>query len=191
MNVSKPVRMTADEFLAWGLQQDSGRYELDKGELITMAPERAKHMRVKARLWRMFSDAISHAGLAAEALPDGASVPIDERTVYEPDALVRLGPSLDDDEVRVADPVIVAEVLSPSTEKRDLTTKLSGYFRLPSVRHYLILDPDESMLIHHARRGDGVVETATISEGRSRLDPPGLDLDVSALFAGGGAGNAG
>jgi hypothetical protein len=72
-----------------------------------------------------------------------------------------------------------------------LATKLSGYFRVPSVLHYLILDPDESMLIHHARRDDGVVETATMSGGQLRLDPPGLDLEVSAVFAGDGAGNAG
>jgi Uma2 family endonuclease len=116
MNVSKPVRMTADEFLAWGLRQDSGRYELDKGELVTMAPERAKHVRTKTRLCRMFEEGISKARLTAEALADGMSVPIDERTVYEPDALVRLGSLLGGDEVKVVDPVIVAEVLSPSTE---------------------------------------------------------------------------
>jgi Uma2 family endonuclease len=191
MNVSKPVKMTADEFIAWGLQQGSGRYELDGGELITMAPERARHTRAKARLWRMLEDAISAARLQAEALADGASVQIDGRTVYEPDALVRMGPLLGDDEVKVPDPVIVAEVLSPSTEKRDLATKLSGYFRLPSVRHYLILDPDEAMLIHHGRRPDGIVETATLTEGRVWLDPPGLELDISALFGVVRDGNAG
>ena len=191
MNVSEPVKMTADEFIAWGLQQESGRYELDRGELITTAPERAKHIRAKSRLWRMLEDAISAARLTAEALADGASVEIDERTVYEPDALVRVGPPLGGDEVKVPDPVVVVEVLSPSTAKRDLATKLSGYFRLPSVRHYLILDPDETMLIHHARRADGVVETATMTEARLRLDPPGLELDVSALFSGVRGGNTG
>jgi Uma2 family endonuclease len=190
MNVSKPVKMTADEFIAWGTQQESGRYELERGELITMAPERVRHIRAKARLWRMLEDAIATAGLSAEALADGASVQIDERTVYEPDALVRLGVPLGDDEVKVPDPVIVVEVLSPSTEKRDLAIKLSGYFRLSSVRHYLILDPEDAMLVHHARRPDGVVETVTLVEGRLRLDPPGLEVDLSTLFAGVRGGNA-
>jgi Uma2 family endonuclease len=182
VNVSKPVKMTADEFIAWGLQQDSGRYELEKGELITMAPEKARHVRAKAQLWRMLDEALAAAGLIGEALMDGISVQIEPGTVYEPDALVRLGSPINDDETRVADPVIVVEVLSPSTAKRDLATKLVGYFRLPSVRHYLVFDPDESMLIHHARRADGSIATATLSAGVLRLEPPGLVLDIGGLF---------
>ena len=37
--------------------------------------------------------------------------------------------------------MIVVEVLSPSTRHIDASKKLAGYFRLPSVAHYLIVDP--------------------------------------------------
>ena len=190
MNVSKPVKMTADEFIAWGLRQESGRYELDRGELIAMAPERTEHLRLKGEVYVLLREAAQRAALDCEVFADGMGVQVDADTIFEPDASARTGERLPRGIARISDPVIVVEVLSPSTEKRDLATKLSGYFRLPSVRHYLILDPDEAMLIHHARRPDGVVETATMTDGRLRLDPPGLELDVSALFVGVRGGNA-
>lgn len=184
MNVEKSVKMTADEFIAWGLRQDSGRYELEKGEVLKMSPERTRHVRAKSRLWRLLDDAIATAGLGAEVFADGLAVQVDERTVYEPDALVRTGPRLGDDDVKTSDPVIVVEVLSPSTERRDSVTKLAGYFRLGSVRHYLILDPEEAAIVHHFRDDGGAIRTEIATEGLLRLDSPGLDLDLDALFSG-------
>ena len=40
---SKPRRMTVAEFLAWASAQPRGRYELVRGEVVPMAPERALH----------------------------------------------------------------------------------------------------------------------------------------------------
>jgi Uma2 family endonuclease len=42
----------------------------------------------------------------------------------------------------VPNPVIVVEVSSPSTRKIDASLKMTGYFSLPSVHHYLIIDPE-------------------------------------------------
>jgi Uma2 family endonuclease len=108
--------MTADEFIAWAMEQPEGeRYELERGRIVGMAPERLAHARVKYRALRALDDAIRAAGLPCEALPDGVSVEIDATTVYEPDALVRCGPELPPDTIRIKDPLILVEVLSPST----------------------------------------------------------------------------
>lgn len=64
------------------------------------------------------------------------SVRIDARTVREPDALLRCGPPLDDDDIEVRDLVLVVEVLSPSARSMDLAGKLEGYFAPPSVAHW-------------------------------------------------------
>ena len=61
--------------------------------------------------------------------------------------------------------------------------KLEGYFSLASLAHYLILDPDRRVVIHHARGREGVIETRILREGRLRLDPPGLEVAVAELFA--------
>ena len=49
------------------------------------------HTRVKGAVYVALRGAVRAAGLPCEALPDGASVQIDEHTAYEPDALVYCG----------------------------------------------------------------------------------------------------
>lgn len=75
--------------------------------------------------------------------------------MHDPDALVYCGPELPDDAIEVPNPVILVEVASPSTRKFDDTAKLSGYFSLASVQHYLIVDPEGPPVIHHHRQEDG------------------------------------
>ena len=91
--------------------------------------------------------------------------------------MLRCGPQLDGDAVKVLDPVVVVEVLSPSTRGVDLGEKLAGYFRIPSVQHYLIIKPDSPVEIHHARGADGDILTRLVREMPLRLDPPGIVFD--------------
>ena len=60
--------------------------------------------------------------------------------------------------------------------------KLEGYFSLPSVAHYLILDADRRKVVHHKRGVGDIVETRILAAGRLALDPPGLELSVENFF---------
>ena len=86
--------------------------------------------------------------------------------------------------MKVLDPVVVVEVLSPSTRAYDAGAKLGGYLRMPSVRHYLLLDTKNRIVIHHERSANGDIATRIAHEGSVRLDPPGIALDVAGLFLG-------
>ncbi len=175
--MSEPARrrMTSDEFIAWAMQQGS-RYELVAGEVVGMAPERAAHGRVKAHIWRRLTEAIEAANLPCEAFVDGMAVEVDEITTYEPNALVRCETPLSPDAIKLNDPIIVVEVLSPSSLARDTGAKLEDYFRLPSVQHYLILKTENRTIVHHQRAEDGIILTRIVREGPILLDPPGIKL---------------
>ena len=175
-----PSPLTVDEFLVWALGRP-GRYELESGKVLAMAPEMVRHMHLKGLAYLALRTACR--GTGCHALPDGGTVRISGRTAYEPDALVYCGPRLPGDAVEIPEPVIVVEVLSPSTAYRDIGVKLAGYFSLPSVHHYLIVDPDKPLLIHHARGDGDLIATRILSDGALRLDPPGLDLLVEDLLA--------
>jgi len=58
----------------------------------------------------------------------------------------------------------------------------SAAFSLPSVEHYLIVDPDRRVVIHHKRGSGDAIETRVLSEGVAKLDPPGFDVAIEALF---------
>lgn len=111
------------------------------------------------------------------------TVGVDRETVYEPEALVQCGAYIDEDAIEIADPIVVVEILSPSTRSIDSGEKRTGYFRIPSLRHDLIVDAVKRLIIHHRRGGD-LIETRIVAEGMLRLDPPGLDLALANLFQG-------
>jgi len=92
-------------------------------------------------------------------------------------------PKPERDDLAIPNPVLVVEMLSPSTAKRDLSDKLAGYFKVPSVQHYLVLDPEEREVIWYRRAAGGTIEPPlTLREGTLRAEPPGIELAVADLF---------
>jgi Uma2 family endonuclease len=186
-------KLTVEEFLDWyeHLPPGSGRYELWDGRTRekhggagSTNAERAKHRQMKAQFYLALSAAVDAAGIAANVEPDGATVRTPAGASLEPDALLYLGDPVDADTLIIPEPVIVCEVLSPSTAQFDMSEKLTGYFQLPSVAHYLIGDPDVPQIIHH-RRGPGdtlITRTITASTEPLLLDPPRLSVDLARLL---------
>lgn len=181
MNMLAKPRMTVDEFLAWAVEQP-GRYELFRGEVFPMPPEVVGHTRVKGKVYAALLAAIRERRLPCEVLTDGATVRIDNTTAYEPDALVHCGQELPPTALEVPDPVIIVEVLSASSRRIDTTLKLEAYFRLPSVMHYLIVDPTQPSIIHHARGSGDTILTRIVTSGSIALDPPGLELALADIY---------
>jgi Uma2 family endonuclease len=169
--------MTAHEFIAWTTAQPKGaRCELVDGEIYAMASQRSSHALAAFRIARRLAEGVEAAGLDCTVYPDGMPVEIDATTVYEPDAIVRCGPQLPGDAVRVSDPLIVVEVLSPSTRAVDTGLKLAGYFRIASLRHYLVMRAEARTVVHHARDESGAISTRIIRDGPLTLEPPGIEL---------------
>jgi Uma2 family endonuclease len=110
------------------------------------------------------------------------AVRVNKSNVYEPDALVYCGPKLPPDALLLENPTIVVEVAAASTWRNDVTHKLSGYFSVASLVHYLIVYPDEPLAIHHRRIEDGKILTSISREGAVTLDPPGLEFGLSQFY---------
>lgn len=177
MSGTAPKPMTADSFFPWLLDSPNpGRFEMVGGEPIAMAPVRSAHALTKFRVARRLAEAVEANNLPCEAYGDGMAVRIDDSTVYEPDAMARCGPPTPPDALAIDDPVIIVEVLSPAPRMVDTDLKLEGYFRLPSLRHYLLVTPGRATIIHHQRRDDGDILTRIHRDGPLRLDPPGITL---------------
>jgi Uma2 family endonuclease len=175
-------RMTVNEFLPWAKQQPEC-WELFDGVPMAMSPERVVHGDTKYRAARAFDAAIAKSRVPCRFVLDSAAVRIDARNSYQPDLLVYCGDAISGDAVEVPNPVVVVEVLSPGNAITDLRDKLQGYFRVPSITHYLVIDPDKRLVIHHTRGHDDVIGTRIITSGLVTLDPPGLVVSVADFFA--------
>lgn len=174
--------LTLVEFYAWAERQRDGRFELEDGRIVAMAPEQVRHARAKAEAWLALRRAIEAAGIGCTPLVDGVTVEIDSATAFIPDVLVDCSERLAPDATAATHPVIVVEVVSPSTNQRDMTTRLVGYFRVNSIRHYLIVDAAKRIVVHHQRTEGEALATRILAAGSLVLDPPGLTLRVEDLF---------
>ena len=184
IDLGPSLPMSREEYRRWAEAVPRGRFERIDGVVVAMAPERLSHVDRKMLVWLVLRRAVLAAGLPCHVYGDGVTVAVDDND-FEPDAVVRCGDALPGDGVSVPDPLVVVEILSPSTRQVDLTRKLVGYFRVPSVQHYLIFWADRPQVIHHRRRDEGEgIDTRVLTTGAIRLDPPGLVVAVEDVYGG-------
>jgi Uma2 family endonuclease len=181
-------KMTADEFLAWieTLEPEEGKFELWDGEVVMRHgpgfEERSEHWEVKAAIYDALRDAIRRAGLPCFVAIDGPMVRLSPSKLARPDVLVYCGPKVPRGVQEVPNPLILVEVLSPSTRSRDMGIKLKGYFTLPSLHHYILIDPLRRLLVHHARGTGNAPETGLVTGPQLRLDPPGINVELTEVL---------
>jgi Uma2 family endonuclease len=185
-------RMTVAVFLEWASRRpEDERWELIEGEPVptrgptpshAMAAETVTHARIKRRIDHALTEALAKGGHHCEVFVSGPKVQIDADTAFEPDVVVSCVEVPEG--LLVPEPLIVVEVLSASTRDRDFTIKLAGYASLTSVAHYLLVETQRRLIVHHHRAiGEPEFRTSIARSGTLRLDPPGLDLDLDAIYA--------
>jgi len=176
-------RMTVKQFLNWWETVGGDeRFELIDGQVFAMGRDRVSHNRAKLRAANALSSAINAAGLDCEAFIDGMGVTGDDFNFRIPDAVVQCG-RVDPQATTLDKPVIIVEVVSPTSEERDVHAKLHDYFSVLTLHHYLIVYVERGYLVHHSRIGHGdAIQTKFVNTGPLSLHPPGLTIDVSALL---------
>lgn len=145
--------MRVAEYQAWVADlPDEERWELIDGEPVLMAPQSERHQQIVLNLARQLSDMTRNRG--CRAIP-GIAVLSDSMDTFEPipDVVVRCGPPLRDGYAR--DPVLVAEVLSPSTMSRDRGRKTDFYRSIASLKLFLIAYQDEPRVEVWRREPEG------------------------------------
>jgi len=117
--IVEPVqRMTRAEYQAWSGQQPAGRFERVDGVVVAMAPERVEHNDRKMLAWLALRRWVRDAGLPCHVNGDGMTIEIGDSD-YEPDAILYCGERLPLGSTSVPNPLVIVEVLAPSTSTTD------------------------------------------------------------------------
>ena len=112
-------------------------------------------------------------------------VDLSAQTVRFPDIVIDVRGGLGGDLTAKA-PVLIAEVLSPSSERIDLGDKAAEYLRLPSLRAYLVFAQDEFKAWVWARGKQGFAPGALVLEGAEavvHIEALGIDLLFTDVYA--------
>jgi Uma2 family endonuclease len=181
MNVQPNLHMDKPAFLAW-VEGRNERYELAEGRVIMMTGGSRGHGIITRRLATALEKRLDADRWAV--LTSDFGVELGPSTVRYPDVIVDVaGGSFGD--LTATAPMLIAEVLSPSSAAYDLGEKPPEYFALPSLSAYLVLAQDEAKAWVWLRGASGFptepVELRGVGE-VIRLTPSGIELPLAEVY---------
>jgi Uma2 family endonuclease len=176
-----PERMSLPDFLAWEEAQPL-RHERVGGEVRAMTGGTLAHNTIALNV--AFALRQRLAGTPCQVFAAEVRVVTPRADVMYPDVLVACGERASTDR-EVSDPVVVVEVLSPSTAERDDSFKRWAYGTIPSLKHYLMIA--QSRAEAEVSTADGETWRSVVLRDAAaslRLDALGLGIPLTEVFAG-------
>ena len=179
----RPRRLSATEYLALD-EAAERRSELIEGEMFPMAGASRTHSRIATNLsYELESQLLDEEwDLFSSETRVGAGI-----GYYYPDLGIVGGEYLVDPLNRntLTNPVVLVEILSPSTMHVDHGVKLRDYLRLPSLRTYLIVSQNTPFVQQYERGSDTGTWQFTAHDGLGEmveLPAIGCHLPLSAIY---------
>ena len=176
--VRKPMSLT--EFLEWEDRQEL-RYEFDGVEPCAMTGGSLRHAAMQRNLAMAIGSRLR--GKPCQFFGSDLKIQAAENSSRYPDGIVlcsALNPSLK----IVRNPVVIFEVLSPSTAAKDRIVKAREYHATTSVKRYVLLEQDLIGATVHVRAQDGW--RVLVLKDDDPLDMPeiGLAIPLAEFYEG-------
>lgn len=168
-----------DDYLA-GERDVDVRSEYINGQVYAMAGASETHNTICAEL---FVALYGHLPADCRAWQSDMKLQSENKGkqfVYYPDIMVACGENDDDPYVRT-NPLLLVEVLSPSTQRTDLVEKLENYSVIPSLMEYLVVAQDVPLVRLYRRRTAWQMETY-YAEDSVELESLKMTLPVETIY---------
>ncbi|HYI14417.1 MAG TPA: Uma2 family endonuclease [Thermomicrobiales bacterium] len=165
--------LTVNEYLALN-ETSTIRHEYIDGHIYALAGASKRHNDIVINVVTRFREAARRSECRVRTLE--IMLRVSESRYYFPDVLVACNPD-DIHDRAIADPCVVVEVLSPSTEQVDQREKLFAYKTIESLRAYYIVHQDRMTVENHWRDEDGNWWHGTL-HAVGTLHVPCLDTDL-------------
>ena len=146
--------MTSEEYATWERQQTE-RHEFYAGEVSSQAGGTRRHSLIGTNAARAIGDRLK----GRDCVVHGSDLRVHIRaTGYQayPDVSVVCPPVEGDSDELISNPVLIVEVLSPTTADFDRGGKFGHYRQIPSLKEYLVFWQDEARVEQHTRTPDGL-----------------------------------
>ncbi len=141
ISLPQPSKMTSAEYLLWEPQQDL-RYEFVEGEVVAMTGGTIPHNDIALNLYTALRPHLRARGCRIN-VADVKVIVNPTSTYFYPDLVVSCDPQDLTAREAIADPTVIAEVLSPSTATKDRSEKFARYRSLPSLQEYVLIEADK------------------------------------------------
>ncbi len=177
MNALPQPRISFQAYLEWENAQVE-RHEFYRGEVFAMVGTKRSHGCVVGNLVRQFGNHL--AGSPCRVFSENLKLQIADDTVLYPDIFVTCDRADLATDLIFRSPTLVVEVLSPSTQSYDRSQKFALYRRIPSLREYILVDPDTRRVDGFRRDEKGQWVLHDMSDG-SALEAASIGASVSLV----------
>ena len=175
--------MTLEEFLHWDDGTDT-RYELIGGFPVAMAPGMEDHGVLAVRLAARLDNALASRRPCRTATEAGILHPERADTFFVADIAATCAPRAFRRQY-MQDPILLIEILSPSTERHDRRIKVPAYQRIASVQEILLIDSESRYAELHRRHGEQWIIQIIIGDaGIISLASVSIEISMSELYEG-------
>ncbi len=161
------------------------KHEYFDGHIYAMSGASLKHNRITSNLISNIGQFLKEH--PCEILPGDMRVSTPDHSSYMyPDALIVCDePVLEDDKFdTLLNPVVIFEILSPSTRSIDKGRKFFFYQKIASLKEYIMLDSLTMMIQYSQKQPNGTWVLQTITEGHLFIESVGLQLNLSDIYSG-------
>lgn len=186
MNAPLDLKLDPATFLQW-VQGREGRYELEGGRVVQqMTGGSRNHSLVAGRFTKAFNAVLDEA--LWNVMAADLAVTLGDSTRF-PDVLVERAGG-DGKALETSEPVLLVEVLSPSSVARDLNIKATEYLALPSLEAYIVASQDEPIVWIWQRGTDGTHDFPKLPVEINGRDQPinlrffGFAIAMQSLYRG-------
>ena len=175
MNVALRKPMTREEFFIWAEAQE-GRYEFDGFRPVAMNGGTNSHGIISGNIY--FRLRLGLAGSPCTPMaPEGGGIATIGTAIRYPEAAVSCS-EIPANERLFPNPVVIFEVLSPSSRKRDIETKAIEYHCVPTIKRYVVLEQLKPVAYVHWRLEDEPWNEITLTS-TDVLDLPEIGMKIS------------
>ena len=147
--------MTVEEYLAFE-QQSPTRYEYVDGSIYAMTGASKNHARLSGNIASRLHAFLE--GKSCESYQTEVKVKASATRYYYPDVAVTCEAAAEDpeDPYLIVQPILLVEVLSPSTQRTDKVEKFNTYLQIPGLLEYVIVAQEEMKveIYRHRKAGD-------------------------------------
>ena len=182
--VEPPVTIAGFDAFLDG-QRDASLWELAGGRIVAMTNPTEDHEQIAGNIGAPLKLAMDprncrtyQGGIRVQRSDDSRGM-----DKPRPDIVVRCGPSAG--KTWITDPLVIVEVLSPSTIDVDRGDKLRFYKSLPTLRHIALVYQDQPRIEHYRRTDIGwELETLTGLNDRLQFDALAFEIVLETVYFG-------
>ncbi|MBT4838370.1 MAG: Uma2 family endonuclease [Methylococcales bacterium] len=167
------------EYLAFELDSEI-KHELIDGRIYDMSGGTNNHNDISMNIMGYLFVQLGHS--LCKPCNSDTKVKVGNNFFY-PDVMVKCETNESGQDHFITSPVIIFEVLSKSTSKKDRTKKLLSYLNIESLQAYVMVEQSK-MLVEVLRKSDGFKPCYYFKDDSIPFKTPDISLSVNDIYAG-------